>query len=99
MPSAAIVIGYMAMQSRHWNVLAGDVARRRSSPSSIGGVVALPALKLSVEYLILLTLAVSSVIIGFFIDDHRARWAVNGLISLPTADLFGWTLQTPEATG
>src|SRR3954452_12533037 len=60
----------------------------------IGTLVALPALKLSVEYLILLTLAVSSVIIGLLIaiPDFGGTY---GLINLPAVSLFGWHLRSP----
>src|SRR3954466_4935986 len=58
-------MGYMAA-NHHWNFLLGTLLGMILA-FVIGSVVALPALKLSVEYLILLTLAVSSVIIGLFI--------------------------------
>ena len=64
----------------------------------VGALVALPALKLSVEYLILLTLAVSSVIIGLFVAFPELG-GTYGLINLPAADLFGWHLRRPAATG
>ena len=60
----------------------------------VGALVALPALKLSVEYLILLTLAMSSVIIGFFTTFDQLG-GINGLTSLPKSNLFGWTWQNP----
>ena len=55
-------------------------------------------MKLSVEYLILLTLAVSSVIIGVF-TTFPELGGTYGLISLPQPDLFGWTHATSRATG
>ena len=58
-------MAYMAIH-HNWNFLAGTLLGMFLA-ALIGGVVALPALKLSVEYLILLTLAVSSVIIGLII--------------------------------
>ena len=61
----------------------------------IGTLVALPALKLSVEYLILLTLAVSSVILGLLVAIPELG-GTYGLINLPPANLFGWHLQQPE---
>src|SRR6187549_197262 len=50
-------------QAHGWNFLAGTLLGMALA-FVIGTVVALPALKLSVEYLILLTLGVSYVIIG-----------------------------------
>ncbi len=61
----------------------------------IGTLVALPALKLSVEYLILLTLAVSSVIIGLLVA-YPDFGGTFGFVNLPAANLFGWHLQRPE---
>src|SRR3954447_16353764 len=58
-------MAYMA-QNHHWNFLLGTLLGMVIA-MVIGTVVALPALKLSVEYLILLTLAVSSVILGLLI--------------------------------
>lgn len=84
---------YMAMHY-HWNLLAGT-ALGVVMAAVIGGVVALPALKLSVEYLILLTLAVSSVIIGLIVAIPSLGSSA-GLINLPTADILGWTLQRPR---
>jgi branched-chain amino acid transport system permease protein len=60
-----------------------------------GTIVALPAMRLSVEYLILLTLAISSVIIGAF-TTFPELGGTYGLINLPKAELFGWTLQDPS---
>ena len=65
------------------------------SRSVIGALVAIPALNLSVEFLILLTLAMSSVIIGFFTTFDQLG-GINGLTSLPKPDLFGWTWQNPS---
>ncbi|MGH9135238.1 MAG: ATP-binding cassette domain-containing protein, partial [Ilumatobacteraceae bacterium] len=62
---------------------------------AIGSIVALPALKLTVEYLILLTLAVSSVILGLLIATPSMGGSY-GLIGLPTANLFGWHLREPH---
>src|SRR5207248_3487231 len=50
----------------------------------VGSIVALPALKLSVEYLILLTLAISFVIIGVF-TTFPELGGTYGLIGLPKA--------------
>ena len=61
-------------------------------------LVALPALKLTVEYLILLTLAVSSVILGLLIATP-SMGGTYGLIDLPAANLFGWHLQRAARLG
>src|SRR5215207_9961547 len=82
------------MQAHGWNFLLGTLLGMVLA-FVIGTLVALPALKLSVEYLILLTLAVSSVILGLLIaiPDFGGTY---GLINLPQASLFGWHLQRPE---
>src|SRR3954447_15384849 len=86
-------MGYMAV-THHWNFLAGTLLGMVFA-FLVGGIVALPALKLSVEYLILLTLAVSSVIIGVFTTFPQLG-GTYGLIGLPATDLFGWKLQRPR---
>src|SRR3954468_14484113 len=78
-------------QAHGWNFLLGTLLGMLLA-FVIGTLVALPALKLSVEYLILLTLAVSSVILGLLIAITGFGGS-NGLINLPTADLFGYTLR------
>ena len=85
--------GYL-LQSRHWNIVAAVVFGSLVA-FVVGALVALPALKLSVEYLILMTLAMSSVIIGFFTTFDQLG-GINGLTSLPKSDLFGWTWQNPS---
>jgi branched-chain amino acid transport system permease protein len=55
-------------------------------------LVALPALKLTAEYLILLTLAVSSVILGVLVAT-KSLGGSYGLISINTIDIFGWHLE------
>ncbi len=57
-----------------------------------GLIVALPALKLSVEYLILLTLAVSSVILGIFVAFPQLG-GTYGLIKISGNSLFGFHLE------
>jgi branched-chain amino acid transport system permease protein len=83
--------GYLMLQ--HWNLipalLVGTVAA-----FAVGSLVALPALRLSVEYLILLTLAISSVILGFF-TTFNALGGTYGLTSLPASNLFGYHLDNP----
>ena len=54
-----------------------------------------PAQKLSGEYLILLTLAVSSVILGVFTTFPQLG-GTYGLISIPQPEFFGWTMRRPS---
>jgi branched-chain amino acid transport system permease protein len=77
-----------------WNFLEGTLLGMFLA-FVIGTLVALPALKLSVEYLILLTLAVSSVILGLLVASPDLG-GTYGLIGLPAANMFGWTLRRPE---
>jgi len=86
-------MGYTT-QAHGWNFLLGTLLGMVLA-FVIGTLVALPALKLSVEYLILLTLAVSSVILGLLIAIPEMG-GTYGLINLPAANLFGWHLQQPE---
>ena len=60
-----------------------------------GTLVSLPAQKLSGEYLILLTLAVSSVILGVFTTFPQLG-GTYGLISIPQPEFFGWTMRRPS---
>ena len=62
----------------------------------IGTLVALPALKLTVEYLILLTLAVSSVIIGLLIAFPRARRHLRAHQPARRRTCSAGTLQDPR---
>src|SRR5215213_9323791 len=82
------------MQAHGWNFLVGTLLGMLLA-FVIGTLVALPALKLTVEYLILLTLAVSSVILGLLVAIPELG-GTYGLINLPQASLFGWHLQRPE---
>jgi branched-chain amino acid transport system permease protein len=77
-----------------WNFLLGTVLGMVIA-FVLGTLVALPALKLSVEYLILLTLGVSSVIIGLLVAYPKFG-GTYGLINLPAPNLFGWHLRRPE---
>jgi hypothetical protein len=61
----------------------------------LGGVMSLPAMKLSVEYLILLTLAVSFVIIGVF-ETFPSLGGTYGLISIKGLTIFGWHMDKPS---
>jgi branched-chain amino acid transport system permease protein len=85
--------GYL-LQARHWNIVPA-VLFGSLVALAVGALVALPSLKLSVEYLILMTLAMSSVIIGFFTTFDQLG-GINGLTSLPKSNLFGWTWQNPS---
>jgi len=86
-------MGYMSI-THDWNFLAGTLLGMVIA-FVIGVLVALPALKLTVEYLILLTLAVSYVILAFFIAWPEMG-GTYGLISIPAGDLFGWHLREPR---
>jgi branched-chain amino acid transport system permease protein len=59
-----------------------------------GFVLALPAMKLSVEYLILLTLAVAFVILGV-LSSFPQLGGTYGLIGLPKSSIFGIELTRP----
>ena len=84
--------GYLL--EHHWNLipalLVGVVAA-----FVVGTLVALPALRLTVEFLILLTLAISSVILGFFTTFPQLG-GTYGLTGLPGSDLFGYSLNNPR---
>jgi branched-chain amino acid transport system permease protein len=86
-------MGYLSL-THGWNFLIGTVIGMALA-FVIGSIVALPALKLTVEYLILLTLAVSSVILGLLVATP-SMGGTFGLIGLPTANLFGWHLREPH---
>ena len=86
-------VGYMAL-NYNWNFLAGTVLGMFFA-FLVGTLVALPALKLSTEYLILLTLAVSSVIIGIFTTFSELGGSY-GLIGLPNASIFGYSMENPR---
>ncbi len=86
-------MGYLSL-THGWNFLLGTAVGMVLA-FVIGSIVALPALKLTVEYLILLTLAVSYVILGLLIATPSMGGSY-GLIGLPTANLFGWHLREPH---
>ena len=86
-------MGYLQLY-HDWNFLWGTLFG--VAVAGIAGmIIALPALKLTVEYLILFTLAVSYVIIGLFIATPSLG-GTYGLINLKPADLFGWQLSDPS---
>jgi branched-chain amino acid transport system permease protein len=86
-------MGYTSLYY-HWNFLLG-ILFGMAIAFVIGSVVALPALKLTVEYLILLTLAVSYVILGLLIATP-SMGGTYGLISFTKANIFGWHLLRPR---
>jgi branched-chain amino acid transport system permease protein len=86
-------VGYLVL-SQGWNFLPALLVGMVIAFVA-GLAVALPAMKLSVEYLILLTLGVSSVILGVF-TTFKQLGGTYGLINLPTADLLGWHLRNPR---
>jgi branched-chain amino acid transport system permease protein len=86
-------VGYLAL-THHWNLFFGVFVGTLVA-GLFGVAVALPALRLSVEYLILLTLAVSSVLLGLF-QTFPQLGGTYGLINIPKASLFGWTLASPR---
>jgi branched-chain amino acid transport system permease protein len=85
-------MGYTVMK-HEWNFMLGILVGM--AVALIGGfLLALPAMRLSVEYLILLTLAASSVIIGFLITVDSLGGSY-GLIGIPKPDLFGFHFRRP----
>jgi branched-chain amino acid transport system permease protein len=58
----------------------------------LGVLMSLPAMKLSVEYLILLTLAVSYVIIGVFTTFPQLG-GTYGIIGIKNITIFGWHME------
>lgn len=85
-------MGYL-VQSRGWSFLPA-LAVGVFLSFVAGMLVALPALKLSVEYLILLTLSISSVIIGVF-TAFPALGGTFGLIGISGSTIFGFHLDRP----
>ncbi len=86
-------VGYLSLV-RHWNFTWGLVAGMVIA-FIFGMLLALSALKLSPEFIILLTLAVSSVILGVF-STFKELGGTYGLIGIPAASLFGWKMQDPH---
>ncbi|MEP1124755.1 MAG: ATP-binding cassette domain-containing protein [Ilumatobacter sp.] len=81
--------GYLSI-THGWNLFLGAIVGAVVA-GIIGAIVALPALRLSVEYLILLTLGVSSVLLGLFTTFPQLG-GTYGLIGIPPASLFGYDL-------
>ncbi len=86
-------MGYLVM-NRGWNFLPA-IGIGMVFAFVVGVLLALTAAKLSVEFLILLTLALSSVILGVF-QTFPQLGGSYGLIGIPQAELFGWTLARPR---
>src|SRR3954454_3505114 len=86
-------VGYMVI-NHHWNFVPAILLGMAFS-FGLGGLLALPALSLSVEYLILLTLAFSSVLIGVFTAQPKLG-GTYGLIGIRPANLFGKVLDRPS---
>jgi branched-chain amino acid transport system permease protein len=82
--------GYLSL-THGWNVLIGALAGAVIA-GAVGALVALPALRLSVEYLILLTLGVSSVLLGAF-STFSQLGGTYGLIGIPSASIFGFEMK------
>lgn len=82
-------MGYL-VQEKDWSYLPA-IVMGVALAFVVGMIVALPALKLSVEYLILLTLAVSSVILGVFVA-FKQLGGTYGLIQISDNSLFGFHL-------
>jgi branched-chain amino acid transport system permease protein len=61
----------------------------------MGVLVSLPAMKLSVEYLILLTLAISFVIIGVF-TTFPELGGTYGITRIAGLEIFGWHMERPR---
>jgi branched-chain amino acid transport system ATP-binding protein/branched-chain amino acid transport system permease protein len=61
----------------------------------IGTLVSLPALQLSSEYLILLTLAVATIII-IILTSSETFGGLYGLLDIKQASLFGFSIVTPQ---
>ena len=82
-------VGYLSI-THGWNVFLAVVFGAVVA-GAVGAIVALPALRLSVEYLILLTLGVSSVLLGLF-QTFPQLGGTYGLIGIPMASIFGHEL-------
>jgi branched-chain amino acid transport system permease protein len=86
-------MGYLVMV-HGWNFVPALIVGALAA-LVIGTIVALPALRLSVEFLILLTLAVSLVTIGIF-TTFPVLGGTYGLIGIPQPEIFGWQLREPR---
>jgi branched-chain amino acid transport system permease protein len=85
-------VGYLLLNN-HWNIVPA-LAVGVGLSFVLGAVLGLPALRLPLEFLILLTLAVGLVIIGA-IGSFPALGGVYGLVGIPDPDLLGYELGHP----
>ena len=90
-------VGYLVLTDG-WNFLPRPARSASAFAVIVGLLVSLPAMKLSPEYLILLTLAVSSVILGMF-TTFPELGGTYGLINLPTVESSSAGRWTGRATG
>jgi branched-chain amino acid transport system permease protein len=86
-------MGYLVMD-KGWNFVPATLVGVAAA-GIVGVLLALMAARLKVEFLILLTLALSSVILGVF-QTFPELGGSYGLIGIPKAELFGMTLQNPS---
>jgi branched-chain amino acid transport system permease protein len=86
-------IGYM-MLSHGWNIIPALVVGMVFS-FVIGWLLGLPALRLSVEFLILLTLAAGLVIVGV-ISTFPVMGGVYGLVNIPRPSVLGFHMRNPR---
>ena len=89
-------VGYLTL-TEGWNFLPAMLVGVGLA-GIVGLLVSLPAMKLSPEYLILLTLAVSSVILGTF-TTFPELGGTYGLINLPKVDALRLDADPLAATG
>jgi branched-chain amino acid transport system permease protein len=85
-------VGYLT-QVQGWSFLAA-VAFGAAVALLLGFLVALPAMKLTVEFLILLTVAISFAIIGILATFPQLG-GTYGLFGIPRQSIFGWTMARP----
>jgi branched-chain amino acid transport system permease protein len=86
-------MGYL-VTTRGWSFLTAVVLGAFLAFGT-GVLVSLPAMKLSVEYLILLTLAVSFVVLGVF-QTFPELGGTYGIIGIKDLTIFGWALDRPR---
>jgi branched-chain amino acid transport system permease protein len=86
-------MGYL-VTVRGWGFVATVVLGALLAFAS-GVVMSLPAMKLTVEYLILLTLAVSFVILGVF-QTFPELGGTYGIIRISNLTIFGWAMDRPR---
>jgi branched-chain amino acid transport system permease protein len=82
------------LKNDHWNFLAAALLGMLIA-FVIGSLTSLPALRLSVEYLILLTLGLGFVLLGVASANNKLG-GNYGLLQVPKPDLFGLHLDRPR---